>query len=68
MDRKLLEAYPSKTNRDLRNVWQTVIESTAPDYQKNAILYYILKDRRQLNNAEEHFARAKYGCQTNTGC
>ncbi len=49
--------YPPKTNRDLRNLWQTVVKSAAPDHQKQAILYYILKDCRNLNNAGEHFSR-----------
>jgi len=51
------KSYPPKTNRDIRNLWQTVVKSASPDHQKHAILYYILKDCRHLNDAEAHFSR-----------
>jgi hypothetical protein len=51
------KSYPPRTNRDLRNLWQAINKSNAPDHQKHAIMYYILKDCRQLSNVEEHFAK-----------
>jgi len=49
--------YPPKSNSDLRNLWQNIAQSPSPDYQKHALLYYLLKDCRQLRDADSGFAR-----------
>ncbi|EXJ60337.1 hypothetical protein A1O7_04489 [Cladophialophora yegresii CBS 114405] len=49
--------YPPRSNADLRSLWSKIGQSTAPDEQKLALLYYLLRDCRQLPNAEANFAR-----------
>ena len=36
--------YPPKSNQDLRKLFDTVLNASAPDHQKHALIYYILKD------------------------
>lgn len=52
--------YPPRTNQDLRNVWSKIVQSSAPDEQKLALLFYLLRDCRQLPNADSNFARRTY--------
>ncbi|KIY03261.1 uncharacterized protein Z520_01728 [Fonsecaea multimorphosa CBS 102226] len=49
--------YPPRSNQDLRNLWSKIVQSTAPEEQKLALLYYLLRDCRQLQNADLNFAR-----------
>jgi len=49
--------YPPKSNQDLRTVWQKIASAAAPNYQKQALLYYLLKDCRQLTDIDSTFAR-----------
>ncbi|KAJ9603885.1 hypothetical protein H2200_011407 [Cladophialophora chaetospira] len=49
--------YPPRSNHDFRNLWQKIVQSSAPDQQKIALLYYLLKDCRQLSNIDSNFAR-----------
>ncbi|KAI1624983.1 nuclear pore complex assembly-domain-containing protein [Exophiala viscosa] len=52
--------YPPRTNQDLRNLWSKIVQSPAADEQKLALLYYVLRDCRQLSNADTNFARRTY--------
>ena len=52
--------YPPRSNQDLRNLWTKVVQSPAGDEQKLALLYYILRDCRQLPSADTNFARRTY--------
>ncbi|OAP65516.1 hypothetical protein AYL99_01488 [Fonsecaea erecta] len=49
--------YPPRSNQDLRTLWSKIAQSSAPDEQKLALLYYLLRDCRQLPNADSNFAR-----------
>lgn len=49
--------YPPRSNQDLRNLWVKIVQSPAADEQKLALLYYLLRDCRQLTNADANFAR-----------
>lgn len=64
IDAHLLEAsrnnYPPRTNQDLRNLWSKIVQSSAADEQKLALLFYVLRDCRQLSNADVNFARRTY--------
>ncbi|KAK6365911.1 hypothetical protein LTS17_010877 [Exophiala oligosperma] len=52
--------YPPRTNQDLRNIWSKIVQSSAPDEQKLALLFYLLRDCRHLSNADSNFARRTY--------
>jgi len=52
--------YPPRTNQDLRNLWSKIVQSSAADEQKLALLFYVLRDCRQLSNADVNFARRTY--------
>ncbi|KIX00674.1 uncharacterized protein Z518_09739 [Rhinocladiella mackenziei CBS 650.93] len=52
--------YPPRSNQDLRSLWAKIVYSPAADEQKLALLYYILRDCRQLPNADTNFARRTY--------
>lgn len=52
--------YPPRSNQDLRNIWSKIVQSPAADEQKLALLYYLLRDCRQLPNADANFARRTY--------
>ena len=54
------KSYPPRSNPDLRSLWQKVLSCTKPEHLKHALLYYILKDCRQLSGVEAHFARKVY--------
>lgn len=49
--------YPPRSNQDLRSLWAKISESKAPDEQKIALLYYLLRDCRALNNVDTNFIR-----------
>ena len=54
------KSYPPKSNGDLQTLWQKIVECSAPEHQKHALLFYILKDCRQLSNADIEFASQVY--------
>jgi hypothetical protein len=41
-------------------LWSKIVQSPAADEQKLALLYYVLRDCRQLSNADTNFARRTY--------
>jgi Nuclear pore complex assembly len=49
--------YPPKTNQDLRKLFETVVNATPADHQKQALVYYILKDCKPIADYAENFAR-----------
>ncbi|CRG91050.1 putative protein ely5 [Talaromyces islandicus] len=53
------ELYPPKTNRDLQTLYKQILASPFPDHQKQAVIYYLLRDCRGSNEAISHFTR---GC------
>ncbi len=52
--------YPPRSNQDLRNLWSKIVQAPAADEQKLALLYYVLRDCRQLPNPHTNFARRTY--------
>ena len=54
------KAYPPKNNHDLRHLHKQVVSSSVPDHQKQAVMYYLLKDCRGTNDAATQFARRCY--------
>ena len=52
--------FPPKSNPDLRKLFDTVVNASAPDHQKHAIIYYILKDCKPLPDHGETFAQNIY--------
>jgi hypothetical protein len=54
------KSYPPKCNNDLKALWQKIADCAAPEHQKHALLFYILKDCRQLSNADTEFAKQVY--------
>ncbi|EXJ94809.1 hypothetical protein A1O1_03207 [Capronia coronata CBS 617.96] len=52
--------YPPRSNQDLRNLWSKIVQVSIQDEQRIALLYYILRDCRQLPNADTNFARRTY--------
>jgi len=54
------KAYPPKNNHDLRHLHKQVVSSSVPDHQKQAVIYYLLKDCRGTNDAATQFARRCY--------
>ncbi|KAL8973738.1 MAG: hypothetical protein Q9197_002025 [Variospora fuerteventurae] len=38
------DLYPPRSNQDLRDLHQQIIDSPSPDHHKQSVLYYILKD------------------------
>lgn len=52
--------YPPKSNQELRKLFDTVVNAPAPDHQKHAIIYYVLKDCKPLTDHGETFARKVY--------
>jgi Nuclear pore complex assembly len=55
-----MKFYPPKTNQDLRRLFSTVVSASAPDHQKQALIYYILKDCKPLADHGETFAQRVY--------
>ena len=49
--------YPPRSNSDLRNLWSKIVQSNTSDEQRLALLYYLLRDCRQIPNADANFAR-----------
>jgi Nuclear pore complex assembly len=54
------KSFPPRSNQDLRKLFDTVVNASAPDHQKHAIIYYILKDCKPLADQGETFARKVY--------
>jgi Nuclear pore complex assembly len=54
------KSFPPKSNQELRKLFDTVVNASAPDYQKHAIIYYILKDCKPIADQGEMFARKVY--------
>lgn len=52
--------YPPKSNQDLRKLFDTVAKASAPDHQKHAIIYYLVKDCKPISDNGEMFARKVY--------
>lgn len=52
--------YPPKSNHDLRDLYNQVVSSTFPTHQKQALIYYILRDCRNPSDAATQFARRYY--------
>lgn len=55
-----MKMFPPKSNQELRKLFDTVVNASAPDHQKHAIIYYILKDCKPLPDHGEAFARKVY--------
>lgn len=53
-------SFPPRSNRELRNVFETIVNASTIDHQKHAIIYYILKDCKALADHGETFARKVY--------
>lgn len=58
--RAAAKLFPSKTNQDLRKLFETIVHASAPDHQKHSLIYYILKDCKPLTDHGETFARRVY--------
>ncbi|EXJ88812.1 hypothetical protein A1O3_01876 [Capronia epimyces CBS 606.96] len=52
--------YPPRSNQDLRNLWSKIVQAPVKEEHRLALLYYILRDCRQLPNADTNFARRTY--------
>jgi Nuclear pore complex assembly len=52
--------FPPKSNHDLRKIFDIIVKSTAPDHQKHAIVYYILRDCKPLTDHGEAFTQKVY--------
>src|SRR5271155_3377846 len=48
--------YPPKSHQDLKVLWQKIAGNSAPDYQKQALLFYIWCDSKNVENVERNFA------------
>jgi hypothetical protein len=49
--------YPPKNNSELRKLFTTIVDADIPEQQKQALLYYILRDCKPLPEHAETFAR-----------
>lgn len=54
------KVYPPKSNSDLRKLFDTIINASAPEHQKQALIYYVLKDCKHISDHGETFARKVY--------
>ncbi|MCJ1471590.1 hypothetical protein MMC13_000230 [Lambiella insularis] len=52
--------YPPHSNQDLQNLFDRIFHSSAPDHQKQSLIYYILKDLAQEKHRPETFAAEAY--------
>ena len=52
-----IKAYPPKSNQDLRNLFATIVGASIQDPQKQALIYYILKDCKPIADRGDAFAR-----------
>ena len=52
--------YPPKSNQDLHRLFNAILAASAPEHQKHALIYYILKDCKPLTDHGETFARNVY--------
>ncbi|EED14591.1 conserved hypothetical protein [Talaromyces stipitatus ATCC 10500] len=51
------EIYPPKTNQQLRELYKQILLSSFPNHQKQAVIYYLLRDCRATNEALVQFLR-----------
>lgn len=51
------EQYPPKTNQQLRDLYKQILSSSFPNHQKQAVIYYLLRDCRAINEAIVKFLR-----------
>jgi len=54
------QSYPPRTNNDLRGLFGKIVQSACPEHQRQALIFYILKDCRGLHNADSNFVRRVY--------
>ncbi|KAL8957853.1 MAG: hypothetical protein Q9193_004978 [Seirophora villosa] len=57
------DLYPPRSNQDLRDLHQHIIDSSSPDHHKQSVLYYILKDVPDDRDAQQpavDFAKAVF--------
>ncbi|OJJ48686.1 hypothetical protein ASPZODRAFT_130795 [Penicilliopsis zonata CBS 506.65] len=54
--KSVTKLYPPRSNADLRSLVQNIVSSSFPSHQKQAVIYYILKDCRAANDAAAQFA------------
>ncbi|KAL8901145.1 MAG: hypothetical protein Q9207_005348 [Kuettlingeria erythrocarpa] len=55
--------YPPRSNQDLRDLHQQIIESPSPDHHQQSVLYYILKDivpTKDVHHPASAFAEAVF--------
>lgn len=52
--------YPPRSNSDLRNLYSQIVSSAFPSHQKQALIYYILRDCRNASDVATQFARRCY--------
>ncbi|KAL9603710.1 MAG: hypothetical protein Q9219_001029 [cf. Caloplaca sp. 3 TL-2023] len=56
-----IKLYPPRSNQDLRDLHQQIIDSPSPDHHKHSVLYYILKDvTNKDTQPSSMFAKAVY--------
>ncbi|KKY23226.1 hypothetical protein UCRPC4_g02954 [Phaeomoniella chlamydospora] len=59
--KQVTRLYPPTTNSELRTLFDKIVKTGSADYQKHALIYYILKDcSRHLSNADQQFVRQVY--------
>jgi Nuclear pore complex assembly len=51
------EAYPPKSNQDLRELYKQILRSSFPSHQKQAVIYSLLQDCRGSTEAINQFVR-----------
>ncbi|KAL1993947.1 hypothetical protein VTN49DRAFT_2616 [Thermomyces lanuginosus] len=54
------QAYPPKTNQDLRNLYRQIVSSSFPSHHRQAVIYYLLRDCRAPGDAILQFTRRCY--------
>ena len=57
---KASKLYPPPSNKDLQNLYKRIVDSSAPDHQKQSLVYYILKDLSLEKHSPEAFAERSY--------
>lgn len=51
------ETYPPRSNQKFRELYDQILLSSFPDHQKQAVIYYLLRDCRGSNEAIVQFVR-----------
>ncbi|KAL2014357.1 hypothetical protein VTN00DRAFT_1882 [Thermoascus crustaceus] len=54
------KVYPPRSNSDLRNLYSQIVSSAFPSHQKQALIYYILRDCRNAGDVATQFTRRCY--------